>query len=210
MFITFEGVEGSGKSTQIRLLHRALASLGEAVVVTREPGGTKIGDQIRKILLDSANRGMVSRCEALLYWAARAQHVDELIAPALKSGRIVLCDRYVDSTIAYQGYARGIDFKILETLREMTVGELRPDKTFLFDLPVEEGLQRARRRISRRSEADKEDRFENEVVAFHERVRTGFLDMAKKEPERFVVLDASMPIEALRERVWGAVSAMLK
>lgn len=210
MFITFEGIEGSGKSTQIRLLADALKMQGRDVVVTREPGGTAIGDKIRKILLDNANKSMAPLCEALLYWAARAQHVEELIAPALRRFAVVLCDRYVDSTIAYQGYARGLDFAGLAMLRAMVMAGLGIDKTFLFDLPVEEGLSRARGRMSLVAQSEREDRFENEVVSFHQKVRDGFLAMAGREPERFVILDARQKPDELHAQVIGLVEGWLK
>lgn len=209
MFITFEGIEGSGKSTQIRLLAQTLRGGGRDVVVTREPGGTPIGDQIRKILLDAANTAMVPECESLLYWAARAQHVRELVRPALLKGKIVLCDRYVDSTYAYQGYARGLDFTVLTELKQIACGDLEPDKTLLFDLPVSEGLKRARRRIGKRKPDEREDRFENEVVAFHEKVRAGFLTMAAQEPKRFVTLDATLAISDLQSGVFDVVTRAL-
>lgn len=201
MFITFEGIEGSGKTTHIQRLFSFLKSQGHDVVLTREPGGTAIGDQIRKILLDRASQGMTENCEQLLYWAARAQHIRELILPHLQKGHIVLCDRYVDSTTAYQGYGRGIDFSFLKTLEKMVTGSVVVDRTFLFDLSVAEGLQRARKRIERKTQIQKEDRFENEAIAFHEKVRQGFLELAKKEPKRFVVFDASLDKNTLQEKV---------
>lgn len=208
MFITFEGVEGSGKSTQIKLLAEAFKKRGQEVVVTREPGGTPIGDQIRKILLDGANTRMVSACEVLLYWAARAQHVAELVRPALTANRLVLCDRYTDSTLAYQGFARGVDFKTLDTLDQVATERLKPDKTFLFDLDVEEGLKRARKRIGLKPDDDKEDRFENEILDFHRKVRDGFLTLAKREPKRFVVLDASASVADLHSQVLAALGGL--
>jgi len=209
MFITFEGMEGSGKTTHVQKLFSFLKSQGHDVVLTREPGGTAIGDQIRKILLDRASQGMTKDCEQLLYWAARAQHIQELILPHLQKGDIVLCDRYVDSTMAYQGYGRGIDFSLLKTLENIVTKEVKIDRTFLFDLPVEEGLKRARKRIQEKIQTQKEDRFENEAIVFHEKVRQGFLELAKKEPKRFVIFDASLDKETLHEKVKREMNKML-
>lgn len=209
MFITFEGPEGSGKTTQIRLLHEALSKRGVPVIVTREPGGTPVGDQIRKILLDAGNRDMVPVCELLLYWAARAQHVEEVIRPALKSGKLVLCDRYTDSTVAYQGFARGIDFTSLSDLDRIATQNLKPDLTLLFDLPVEVGLARAHGRMQGQTGADREDRFENEKLEFHRKVRDGFLELAKQESGRFVVLDAASEPQVLHVQVLKIVTDAL-
>jgi len=209
MFVTFEGPEGSGKTTQIRFLHDALSKSGVPVLATREPGGTSVGDQIRKILLDGDNRDMVPVCELLLYWAARAQHVEEVIRPALGSRKLVLCDRYTDSTIAYQGFARGIDFGSLSDLDRIATQNLKPDLTLLFDLPVEVGLARAHGRMQGQTGAAREDRFENEKLEFHRKVRDGFLELAKCEPGRFVVLDATLDHQVLHAQVLKIVSDAL-
>ena len=202
MFITFEGIEGSGKSTQIKLLAERLKSKGHQVVVTREPGGTPIADQIRKILLDAANKNLAPLCELLLYYAARAQHVEEVIAPALKQNKIVLCDRFVDASVAYQGYARGLDLTFIEKLGQVALKGIKIDLTFLFDLPVAVGLTRARGRASTLAKELREERFENEETAFHEKVRQGYLTLARKEPKRFVVVDGALGVEELAEKVW--------
>lgn len=179
------------------------------MVVTREPGGTPIADQIRKILLDAGNRGMQPVCELLLYWAARAEHVEAVIRPALKSGKLVLCDRYTDSTMAYQGFARGIDFTTLADLDRIATENLKPDLTLLFDLPVEVGLARAHGRMQGQTGIAREDRFENEELEFHRKVRDGFLELAKREPGRFVVLDATSEPQILHAQVLKIVTDAL-
>lgn len=200
--ITFEGIEGSGKSTQIRLLEEHLRGLEWQVVVTREPGGCRIADAIRHILLDPDNTQLASTAELLLYAAARAQHVAEVIRPALAEGAIVLCDRYIDATVAYQGYGRGLDLGLIEELNRLASDGVQPDLTLLFDLPVEEGLRRAR---SRNQQAViNEGRFEAESLAFHRRVRDGYLALAREE-RRFSVIDASGSREAVSRRLETAI-----
>lgn len=190
MFITFEGIEGCGKSTQIRMLASTLASLNLDFVVTREPGGCPISDQIRAILLDAGNSSIIPMTELMLYAAARAQHLAEVVRPALESGRIVLCDRFSDATRAYQAFGREIDSNTVETLNCMACGDIRPDLTILLDCEVETGLARAMKRIDS-SSGPREERFEQESVAFHQRVREGYLSIAAFEPDRFAVIDAS-------------------
>ena len=170
LFITFEGIEGSGKSTQIALLADYLASLGKSIALTREPGGTLIGDQIRKILLDPVHTMLSPAAELLLYAASRAQHLAEVISPALTAGRIVLCDRFSDATIAYQGYGRGLDLEMIYSLDQMVTARLVPDLTVLLDIDVVAGLKRAQLRNSS-SGLEGEARFEQEDIAFHTRVR---------------------------------------
>lgn len=191
-FITFEGIEGCGKSTQIELFAEYLRSKGHKVLVTREPGGTEIGDQIREILLHPGNTSISPKTELLLYAAARAQHVEEKILPALKAGNAVLSDRYADATTAYQGAARNLPPDILKQLHLIATGNLVPDITFLLDLPAEVGLNRAK---SRNEEEGHEDRFENERIEFHEKVREGYLAVAKAEPDRVIVIDAAGTVE---------------
>lgn len=206
MFITFEGIEGSGKSTQLK---RLAATLPDAVL-TKEPGGTPTADRIRAILLDSATT-LDPVAELLLFAASRRQNVVEVIAPALKRGALVLCDRYTDATLAYQGYGRLIDLDRLRTLNRWATDSLQPDLTLLFDLPEEEGLRRARVRNQQASED--EGRFEAEDVRFHRRIREGYLTLALAEPRRFAVIDAegtedavsARVIETLRERAAGVL-----
>ncbi|MFM1919572.1 MAG: hypothetical protein RLZZ303_1206 [Candidatus Hydrogenedentota bacterium] len=189
-FITFEGVEGCGKSTQLSLLAEHLKTRGWNVEVLREPGGVPIAEAIREILLDPANKAMCTTSELLLYAAARAQLVHERVLPAIANGKAVLCDRFADSTTAYQGAGRGIDASQIEQIHELANGGLWPHKTFLLDLPVEAGLERARHR-------GRADRIEQESLHFHQRVREAYLDLAKRHPERIIVLDASQSVEAL-------------
>jgi dTMP kinase len=208
-FITFEGIEGSGKSTQIALLAQYLLSKGLRNVLTREPGGTSIGDQIRKILLDPANRLLDPSAELLLYAASRAQHLREIILPALAEGLTVLCDRFSDATLAYQGYGRGIEIAMIRSLDRIVTAGMRPDLTVLFDIEAASGLARARGRNSTRG-LDQEARFENEELAFHERVRQGYLQMASEEPDRMRVVDASGTPEAVQASVRKIVDERMR
>lgn len=208
-FITFEGVEGCGKTTQIRLLADALESSGKSITLTREPGGCPISDKIRAILLDASNSEMTPSAELLLYAAARAQHINEVISPALKRGRIVLCDRFTDATLAYQGFGRGLDLDLITNLNETATGGCRPDLTILMDCPVEIGLERAVARIEAGSAADRnhlrEERFERESLDFHQRVRNGYLKLAADAPERFIVIDGSGTVAEISNRILQAV-----
>ena len=190
-FISFEGIEGTGKSTQAKLLQQGLLGLGYEVILTEEPGGTLISLRVREILLSVDHTNMKPLTELLLYNAARAQHIEEVILPALNRGAVVITDRFTDSTFAYQGYGRGIDLKLLESIDRIATNGLRPDMTMLLDLDVETGLKRNRR-------INKTDRLELEDVEFHQRVRKGYHELAAKEPERIKVLDASGGIEELK------------
>lgn len=207
-FITFEGIEGSGKSTQIRLLAEYLRSRGHEVLTTREPGGCPIADAVRGILLDPRHGAMTPGTELLLYAAARAQHVAEVIRPALGRGEIVLCDRFTDATVAYQGYGRGLDMTVISFLNTLAAGSLAPDLTLLLELPVEEGLRRATSRNDQQQHLQ-EDRFERESLAFHRRVREGYLELARRE-ERFRIIDALGPEEAVARRIAVAVDDFLR
>jgi dTMP kinase len=186
-FITFEGPEGSGKSTHIKLLKAYLEERGIEVVLTREPGGTPLGEEIRKILQHDHSEPPVPSAEVLLFLASRAQHVERLIRPALQQGKWVLCDRFADSTFAYQGYGRGFDMESLRAVNAFAVSGLCPDLTVLLDV----NPQTSRERLAARqaSTATTPDRIEREAAAFHERVRNGFLALAKEEPERLVVIN---------------------
>lgn len=207
-FITFEGIEGCGKTTQLRLLSRTLMLRGHEVLVTREPGGCPIADQVRSILLDAGNGAMDPMAELFLYAAARAQHMAEVVIPALDSGHIVLCDRFTDATIAYQGFGRGLDRMIIAELNRLATGSIRPDMTILMDCPVEIGLGRAMERIGK-AEGAREERFELESLQFHRRVREGYLQLAELEPERFIVIDGSGSIEETEAAIAGVLLARL-
>ncbi len=205
MFITLEGIEGSGKSTQIPAIAAHLEAMGHACVVTREPGGTEIGRRIRSVLLAPENTGMDATAELMLYGADRAQHVSEVIRPALDAGKIVICDRFCDSTVAYQGAARGIASGVIERLNEIVLGGLEPDLTFLLDLPAEAGLSRAWHQIASGDRHEKETRFEMEAITFHGKVRQGYLAIARRNKERIRVIAADAP----RQEVTAAIIAQL-
>lgn len=206
-FITFEGIEGSGKTTQIQMLSNRFEEEGIDHVLTREPGGTPIGDQVRKLVLNPANTDITPACELLLYAAARAQHLERVIRPALQEGRLVLCDRYLDATMAYQGYGRGLPLDLIVQLHDLEMLALKADVTVLFDLDARAALERARAREA--GGRDDETRFEQEDLAFHERVRSGYLNLARHEGERFTVIDARGTPAQVHERVHRAVSRLL-
>ena len=201
IFITFEGIEGCGKTTQIRMVAEHLRRLGRDVLLTREPGGTEIGEEILTVLLDAAHRDMAPITELLLYGAARNQHVREVIRPALNAGKVVLCDRYADATTAYQGAARAIDPEIIEVVHRVATEGVWPDCTLLFDLAPAVGLERACARNLCERTAGRADRFEQESLAFHERVRAGYLAIAKREPGRVAVIDANREIDVIQRDV---------
>ena len=201
-FITVEGIEGAGKSTCLNLIQECIRQHGRPIEVTREPGGTALGEALRELLLDHRNEGMADSTELLLMFAARAEHLHAKIIPALTSGSWVLCDRFTDATYAYQGYGRGIELERIAALERWVQGGRRPDLTLLMDLPVETGLERA----GRRSEPD---RFERQTLAFFERVRDGYLSLARAEPERFRVIDASRSLHDVSEQVIAAIHAFL-
>jgi len=205
-FITFEGGDGTGKTTQLKALESHLQSKGCSCVSTREPGGTSLGKLIRQVLLEVGKQPIASPTELFLYLADRAQHVQEVILPAIDGGKIVLCDRYTDSTLAYQGYGRGIDLDLLRQLNEFANRGVKPDLTLLLDCPVELGLSRTAQRQSNAGSArGREDRFEREKVEFHEKVRAGFLAMAGAEPERFRIIDASRSMEQVSREIQDVI-----
>ncbi len=203
MFITFEGPDGSGKSTQLRMLASALREEGIEVITTREPGGTEIGDQIRAVIMNMKNKAMDPRTELLLFNASRAQLVEELIRPALAAGKIILCDRYADSTMAYQGYGHGLDKDALRRLLNFATGGLKPDLTLLFDISAEAGLKR------RQANHDEWNRMDDYALQFHERVRGGFLELAAADPERWTVLDADRDPGVIHAEVLDIVKRKL-
>jgi dTMP kinase len=206
LFITFEGGEGCGKSTQIAALKSRLEAAGQSVVQTREPGGTPLGESIRHLLQhDDAGQGMSPEAELLLFAASRAQHVRERIAPAITAGQIVLCDRFLDSTTVYQGVARAIDAGQVAAINQFAIGSTQPDLTLLIDLPPEIGLAR----VHTRSDGQL-DRMEQETIEFFQAVRQGYLDLAAGAPERFVVIDGNQSIEQLENDIWTIVSERLK
>ncbi len=207
-FITFEGPDGAGKTTQITMLGERLAGMGIKVIYTREPGGTEIGEEIRRILLDPSNTKMIDRTEALLYAAARAQHVEELIRPALRAGNIVLCDRFADSTIAYQGFGRGIDVRFLDELNTMAVAGVVPDLTIILDVDPVLGIGRISEKRAVIPGADK-DRIELENMNFHQRVRAGFRELAAKDPKRCKIIDAGKEKEAVHAEIFRLVNEVL-
>jgi dTMP kinase len=196
LFITFEGPEGCGKTTQLRLVATYLRDQGHDVLTTREPGGTPIGDRVRAILLDPAHTEMLPPAEFLLFSAARAQHVGQVIRPHLARGGVVLCDRYADSSLAYQGYGHQLDLDVLWAITRFATGGLLPDLTIYLDVPVDVGL---RRKAGGRGDAW--NRMEQKEIAYHQRVRAGYLDMAARDPGRWVVVDATQDVRA----VWAVI-----
>jgi dTMP kinase len=203
LFITLEGPDGSGKSTQVAPLADRLRALGYDVRITREPGGTFIGDQIRGVLHDLQNTAMQPRAEILLYSASRAQLVGEAIRPHLERGGVVVCDRYADSTLAYQGYGHGLDLEVLRTITRFATGGLAPDLTLLLDVQAETGLRR-------RKAAGEWNRLDAYDLEFHRRVRAGYLELAAAEPKRWIVVPADTGVEDLKERIWEEVAARLE
>jgi dTMP kinase len=200
-FITFEGVEGSGKSTQVKLLGEYLIGEKITLLLTQEPSGTPIGRKIGDILFNRGHQAMRPETELFLFCAARAQHVREVILPALKDGKYVLCDRFSDATFAYQAEGRGLDPGFIKTINDYCAENLKPDLTLLFDLPVETGLQRAGRRDAELKDPSSADRFEKEKLDFHNRVRQGYLNLCSADPGRFRVIDAARPMDVIAEDV---------
>jgi len=202
-FITVEGIEGVGKTTNIEFIHKWLLAAGKDVVVTREPGGTPLGEAIRGLLLDPEYTGMDSTCELQLMFAARAEHLARVIWPALEKGQWVLCDRFTDATYAYQGGGRGINIGVIARLEELVQGDFRPDITLLLDVPVEVGLSRA-------SERGKLDRFEQEKIEFFERVRQAYLELAATHHGRYRIIDASRPLTQVQADLESVMCQILQ
>jgi dTMP kinase len=201
LFITFEGGEGSGKSTQAKALYRRLCQLAIPALLTHEPGGAPLGRKIARLLKWAQDVDISPVAELLLFNVSRAQLVTEIIRPNLESGKVVICDRYVDSTTAYQGYGRELDLSVVATINEAGTLGLIPDLTILLDMPVEEALARKR--------GKKQDRFEQEAIAFHQRVRDGYLKLAAAEPERWLVVDANKSKNEIAEVIWQRISKLL-
>jgi dTMP kinase len=215
VFITFEGIEGSGKTTQLARLAKRLRESGYRVVETREPGGTPLAERIRSVMLDAPVKpagqpdaagleAMSAECEASLVFAARSQHVGHLIVPALRQGAVVLCDRFIDSTLAYQGYGRGLNLRGLRNMNRLVTGGLVPDLTLVFDLPVSQGLAR------RRTPGIEQNRLDRETGRFHDRVRRGFLDLASRSPRRITVIDARRHVDEIDADVSDRVLTFLR
>lgn len=205
MFITFEGIEGAGKSTIMESLFKYMQSCGNTPLTTREPGGSRLGRRLRAMLLDCRQERITSQAELCLFLADRAQHIAEEIQPALQAGQTVLCDRFVDSTLAYQGYGRGMDVDQLRQINRIAAGDLRPDLTLLLDVSPQIGLGRAGQRNQAQGTVISEGRFDAESLEFHERVRNGYLELAKAEPERIHVIDASSDIATVFSAALAAI-----
>lgn len=205
IFITFEGIEGCGKTTQLGLVADSLDTKGFNCLITREPGGTGIGEKVRKILLSSQNSEIMPVTELFLYMASRSQHVEEVIKPALADNKIVLCDRFSDATIAYQAYARGIDLESVKELNQLATSGLKPDITVLLDCPVDIGLARATGRMSSQISQMREDRFEREDISFHQRVREGYLEIGRDEDERVLIIDGTRDMDIVHEEICKTV-----
>jgi len=207
LFLTFEGIDGCGKTTQLNLLSDYLARLGLPYLVTREPGGTELGEQVRKILLRRSSAGMDPRNELLLYFASRAQNVAQVIRPALAEGLTVLCDRFTDASLAFQGYGRGLDLRFIRRLHRFACQEVNPDLTFVLDIRPETSVKRARKRnLSARHD---EGRFEQEALAFHQRVRQGYRALARQEPRRVKLIPAEDDIETIHQKIVALARPLL-
>lgn len=210
LFLTFEGLDGSGKSTQMRLLAERLAHEGYRPLVTVEPGGTRIGAQIRRILLDSENAALCSTAELLLYFASRAQNVQEVILPALSRGEVVICDRFTDSTLAYQGFGRGLGEQVVADLHRIACADLTPDLTIYLDIDVVTSLDRAHdRNRSLAAEHAGQTRMDEQSTMFYRNVREGYRTLARREPGRFVVIDGQGEVESVAAGIWQVVAPAL-
>ena len=201
LFITFEGGEGSGKSLQTRALYRRLNRLDVPAILIHEPGSTPLGERLTRLLKWAPSANISPMTELMLFNASRVQLLDEIIKPALKAGKIVICDRYTDSTVAYQGYGRKIDIDTIKNINDIATGALKPDLTVLLDIPVREGFAR--------KTGQEPDRFEKEAQVFHQRVRKGYLRLAAGEPQRWLVIDARLSKEKIKQIIWEKVSSLL-
>jgi dTMP kinase len=210
MFITFEGIEGTGKTTQIKRVVEFLKETGHEVDITLEPGGSRIGKELRKILLNMESTDITGPCELFLYLADRAQHVSQVILPAVEAGRVVLCDRFADSTIVYQGYGRGLDPKLLRELNEVAVSGCWPDLTILLDIDPELGLKRATSRNLDEDKTQEEGRFEAESIDFHSRVREGYLTWAALNSDRIVIIDADQTPDEIFSQIKDKILEVLE
>lgn len=201
LFITFEGSEGCGKSTQARALWRKISHFGIPAVLTHEPGGTSLGNQLRRLLKKRRPDEIPSLAELLLFAACRIQLVNKVIRPSLQQGKVVICDRFADSTTAYQGYGRGLDLETVKEINDLATHGIKPDLTILLDIPTQKGLSRKQNKAN--------DRFEAEDIAFHNRVRDGYLKLAAEEPERWLVIDATLPRARIDKIIWDRVKQLL-
>ncbi len=206
MFITFEGGEGSGKTTQIQLLKSYFESQGRDVITTREPGGTIEAEKIRELLVQRDGGNWTPTAEAMLFFTARHMHVETKIKPALLDGKIVICDRFTDSTIAYQGYGHQFDLDVLKQIQSVSIGDFQPDKTIILDIDVRAGLKRAGKRMEGDDSGDTEDRFERMDLSFHENLRQGYLTIAKQNSNRCVVINADQSIEGVHSDILSAIN----
>ncbi len=209
MFITLEGIEGSGKTTQISNIVDFIHQKGKKAFATREPGGTAIGRRIRSILLDPESHDLSPEAELLLYTADRVQHIKTVIQPHLDAGEIVICDRYFDATLSYQGYARGLDIKMIRDLHGIACRSLMPDMTLLLDLAPETGLMRAWAQIEKGARSGTETRFEKEKLEFHEKVRSGYRQLAAEDADRFVIIDAEQDAKSVTEQIVAVLEDMV-
>ena len=209
MFFTLEGIEGSGKSTQIGHIAAFFKQRGLQAVITREPGGTAVGEKIRAVLLNPDIEKMAPLTELFLYEADRIEHLEKVVRPALAAGKIVVCDRFADATVVYQGFGRGLELETIEDLHRLVLGGLTPDATILFDLAPEVGLDRAWSQVSNGNRSGKETRFEKEKLAFHRSIRNGYLALAGRQPQRFFIVDAGRDEQTVRKEVIGIIEKLV-
>jgi dTMP kinase len=210
LFVTFEGIEGSGKTTQIAITGDYLDKQKIPFIITEEPGGTGLGTELRQILLDKTSLNITEKAELLLFAADRAQHIEEVILPAMNEGKVVLCDRFSDATIAYQGFGRGVDVDFIRTVNNFSSQSLKPDLTLLFDVPVTTGLERIKDRVSPTGKASLEDRFEREKAEFHRRIREGYLSLLRDEPDRIRLIDGSREVDEVAKEVCRLVAELIE